>query len=74
MDVSQFKIHLVGDINGDGKVNSVDAARVNAQARGAGSLEDYFLQCADVNGDGKVNSVDAARVNAHARQVSSLWK
>lgn len=71
---SEFRIHPVGDTNGDGKVNSVDAARINAHARSVSALEDYQLLCADVNGDGKVNSVDAARANAHARQVSSLWK
>ncbi len=74
MDVPEFKIHPIGDINGDGKVNSVDAARVNAHARGVSFLGDYSIQCADVNGDGKVNSVDAARINAHARQISLLWK
>ncbi len=74
MDAPEFKIHPVGDINGDGKVNSVDAAMGNAQARGVSTLEYYSFLCADVNGDGKVNSVDAARINAHARQISSLWK
>ncbi|MBE6756638.1 MAG: hypothetical protein E7555_09300, partial [Ruminococcaceae bacterium] len=66
------KIHLLGDINGDGKVNSIDVARANAHARGVSSLTGYELASADINGDGKVNSVDVARMNAHARSISLL--
>ena len=68
------KIHVLGDINGDGKVNTVDVARANAHARGTKALEDYEKACADVNGDGKVNTVDVARINAHAKGATSLWK
>ncbi len=68
-----LKIHLIGDINGDGKVNTLDTARANANARGSSSLAGYELSCADINGDGKVNTIDVARMNAHARGVSTLW-
>ncbi len=67
------KIHLIGDINGDGKANNVDAARVNACARGISGLSGYEFACADTNGDGKVNAIDVARINAHARSISMLW-
>ncbi len=73
-DVTQdVKIHLRGDINGDGKLNVVDAARINAQAKGAVALIDYELACADVNGDGKVNVIDAAVSNAHAKGIKPIW-
>ena len=73
-DVTQdAKIHLIGDINGDGKVNTIDVARANAQARSVSVLLDYEFACADINGDGKVNTIDVARVNAHARGVTTLW-
>ncbi|MBQ2828028.1 MAG: hypothetical protein IJF20_02180 [Clostridia bacterium] len=71
--VQDVKIHLLGDINGDGKVNSIDVARANAHARGVSALTGYELASADINGDGKVNSVDVARMNAHARSISLLW-
>ncbi len=67
------KIHLIGDINGDGKVNTLDVARVNTCVRGASALAEYEFACADINDDGKVNTLDVSRVNAHSRGVSSLW-
>ncbi len=69
----EAKIHLIGDITGDGKVNTVDVARANAHAKGVGILESYEFACADITGDGKVNTVDVARANAHAKGVTSLW-
>lgn len=67
------KIHLIGDVNGDGKVNTLDVARVNMKARGASDLLGYEFSCADINGDGKVNTLDVARINAHARGVALIW-
>ena len=68
-----FKIHPVGDVNGDGKVNTIDVARANAHAKGVSLLNDYGIVCADINRDGKVNTIDVARMNAHAKNVSSLY-
>ncbi len=70
---TEVKIHLLGDINGDGKVNTMDVARANASAKGVNALAGYELACADINGDGKVNTMDVARMNAHAKGVSTLW-
>lgn len=68
-----LKIHLKGDINGDGKVNVVDVAKANAHAKKTVYIEDYELLCADINGDGKVNVVDVAKMNAHAKKTVFLW-
>ncbi len=68
-----YKIHLFGDINGDGKTNTVDVARANAHARKITLLDEYEQRCADVNVDERVNTIDVAILNAHARNVSSLW-
>ncbi len=74
-DIAQdMKIHLLGDINGDGKANTVDAARANAHAKGTTQLTGYDFDCANVSGDAKVNTVDVARINAHAKGTTSLWK
>lgn len=67
------KIHLKGDINGDGKLNSIDVARANSHARGVAVLTGYELMCADVNGNGSANSIDVARMNAHVRSIAALW-
>ena len=66
-------LNLVGDMNGDGKVNTVDVARANAHAKGVTELSGYEFYCVDINGDGKVNTLDVARMNAHSRGITSLW-
>lgn len=74
-DVTQdVKIHLKGDINGDGKITVMDYMRVNSHAKGVTFLTDYDLKCADVVGtDGKVTIIDAMRINAHAKGTAKLW-
>ena len=72
--IQDVKIQLKGDINGDGKVTTIDFVRVNSHARGVTLLSGYELKCADVVGtDGKVTTADAIRVNAHAKGATLLW-
>lgn len=67
------KIHLKGDINGDGKVNTSDVGRANAHARGTSVLKGNEFICADINGDGRINTSDVGKINAHARGKDLLW-
>ena len=68
-----LKIHPVGDINGDGKVTTVDFGMANSHARGKSTLTGYAFSCADVSGDNKVTTADAGRINSHAREKVKLW-
>ncbi len=73
------EIKLLGDLNGDGKVTTFDAARVNSHARGVSQLSGYDLVVADVLGpdggpDGQVTTADAGRINTHARKIRLLWE
>ncbi len=68
------KIHLIGDINGDGEVTTIDAARTNAHAKGATLLTGYEIACGDINGSGDITTIDAARVNAHAKGATLIWE
>jgi hypothetical protein len=53
----------LGDVNGDGEVNSVDAALILQVEAGLIDLEDLeFPNNADVNEDDEVNSVDSALI------------
>lgn len=73
-DITQdVKIHLKGDINGDGKVNTSDVGKANSHTKGTLTLTGYELSCADVNGDGKVNTSDVGKMNAHVKGTSNLW-
>lgn len=48
-----------GDVNGDGKINSMDALWVLQAASGKRTLIDTQKAAADVNNDNKINSMDA---------------
>lgn len=69
------EIWLLGDVNGDSRVNYVDYGLVLAQAKnpGAAALEGYALDCGDVSGDGRINYVDYGKVLAQAKGNTTLW-
>ena len=49
----------LGDVNGDGLVNSTDALIVLSADVGVGTSQYCPMNCGDVNADGAVNSTDA---------------
>lgn len=50
----------IGDPNGDGVVNNIDASLVLQYDSGLVTLRDVALAAADVNGDGAANNIDAS--------------
>lgn len=71
--IQDLKIHLKGDINGDGKINVSDVGKANAHAKKTKLLEGYEFTCADINADGKINISDVGKMNAHAKKTLLLW-
>ena len=67
------KIHLKGDINGDGRINISDVSKASLHAKSKKLLADYEFACADVNGDGRVNTSDTSRINLYAKGKISRW-
>lgn len=66
--VLNVDLYQYGDINGDGKVNLGDTARINSHIRGTGVIGDsYALLCADLDQNGKLNIGDVARCYAVIR-------
>lgn len=59
---------VVGDVNGDGEVNTADALAVMRYAMNIGDLEN--VSAADVNGDGEVNMADATLIMRYAMNLS----
>lgn len=49
----------LGDVNGDGAINAVDARWILQAVSGARTLTEEQRTAADVNGDGTINAVDA---------------
>lgn len=57
--INWLKAGRLGDVNGDGKINTIDARWVLQAASGVRTLTEAQKAAADVNGDGKVNTIDA---------------
>jgi hypothetical protein len=73
-DLTQdVKIHLVGDINGDGKCNTVDKKMIfNHIKDSSKALTGYEFDCADIDGNQRVNVADKKNVYNHL-SGTSLW-
>ena len=68
------QIHLLGDVNGDGRVNAMDCTRLLMHVNKTQPLTDaYALKCANVNGDGRVNAMDCTRLFTHVNKTQPLW-
>ena len=53
---------VVGDVNGDGGIDSLDAAAILQYDAGLKSLDSKQKAAADVNGDGYADALDSARI------------
>ena len=71
--VQDVKIHLIGDVNGDGKINVQDYSKTLRHVKKTETLEGYEFDCADVTGDGKINVQDYSRLLRHVKKTDSLW-
>ena len=67
------KIHLMGDITGDGRINIMDVNRANLHFKKKITLTGYEFDCANVTGDTQVNIMDVNRMNLHFKGTSKLW-
>lgn len=68
------KIHLKGDVTGDGRVNATDLSRIKAHVSKKNPLTGYLLLCGNVAGSGTtVNATDLSRIKAHVSKSNPLW-
>ncbi|MCM1438712.1 MAG: dockerin type I domain-containing protein [Roseburia sp.] len=63
--IDQLTLVVKCDITGDGKVNAVDKAQINAYFLGNKTLEGASKLACDITGDGKINAIDKAQINAY---------
>ena len=63
----EAELHMVGDINGDGNITTVDVGLANAHAKGTKTLEGYDFDVANVSGDENVTTVDVGIINSIAK-------
>ena len=63
-----LKARLMGDVDGNGIVDSADSAEVLSAAAEAQTLDEMQSLAADVNGDGAADSSDAAEILTYAAE------
>lgn len=61
-----------GDVNGDGKITSMDYVLVKNHILGIGALINDSAIAADVNGDGKITSTDYVLIKNHILGISKI--
>lgn len=66
------KIHISGDVNGDGKVTVADYAKVLKHTKKTETLSDYEFDCADVTADGRVTVADYAKILKHVKKTDTV--
>ncbi len=54
--------YTLGDINGDGRINVLDAGLIVSYYTGVKALDEIQQKAADVNGDGRINVLDAGLI------------
>ena len=62
---------LLGDVNGDGKVDVTDATTVQMIVAELTKVSDARMKAADVNGDGDVNITDVTLIQQYAAEIST---
>lgn len=68
------EIRLLRDVNGDGRVNTMDCTRLFKHVNKTQLLTDAYAQkCADTNGDGRVNTMDCTALFKHVNKTKPLW-
>lgn len=73
IDEVDYTVVKLGDVNGDGKINSGDLLRVKKHLLKAISLENTVeADSADVTKDGKINSGDLLRIKKYLLEVSNI--
>ena len=66
-----LKARLMGDVDGNGTVDSADSAEVLSAAAEAQTLDGMQSLAADVNGDGAADSSDAAEILVYAAEAGT---
>ena len=56
---------MKGDLNGDGKISTIDIVKVQRIIVGFDAVNEDNLAVADINGDGKVSAIDIVKIQRH---------
>lgn len=71
--LNQLTISVLGDVNGDGDVTTVDKAQLNAHTTGTRLLSGAYLLAGEVYDDGDITTVDKAQLNAQTLGTRDIY-
>jgi hypothetical protein len=63
--VDSVTVVILGDVDGNGRVDSTDYMRIKAAFLGTFALNDAERSAADVDGNGRIDSTDYMRIKGH---------
>ena len=64
-EIPEPELPIIGDVNGDGKVDTVDATAIQQYSIDL-PVDGFNAELADVNGDGRISILDATCVQKYA--------
>ena len=64
--IKSYEIVIYGDVSGDGKINTLDAIKLNRYTIGLVSLSGSYLEAADASRDKRVNTLDSIIINRYS--------
>lgn len=73
-DTNPYAPEIIGDVNGDGHVDVLDATIVQKYSAENTVLDERQLYVADVNNDGHVDVLDAAEIQKYSAEKISEFK
>ena len=71
--ILDVQIHLLGDVDGNGRINARDKKTIYNHIAGESELTGYDLKVGDVNADSKINARDKKMIYNHISGESLLW-
>ena len=69
----EVNIPLLGDANGDGKINISDATAIQRHVAEMTLLNDEYLEAADVDGDGEITETDATLIQKYLASIETPY-
>lgn len=72
IDNQTYKVVKLGDINGDGVINTGDTFLIKQVIMKVKNIKDEYYKSADINGDGEINTGDSFILKKHVMSVSNI--
>lgn len=70
--VASYELVVYGDVSGDGRVNTLDAIKLNRYTIGLVTLDGAYLEAADASRDTRVNTLDSIVINRYSIGLTDI--